>query len=94
MILPAAITVTGPDTNVAAAVLGLGLIQTPKYRVEADIAAGTLVEVLADYPPAPLPVHVLYPHTRQLSPRLRVVVDWMAAQFRERAAEDREPPED
>jgi DNA-binding transcriptional LysR family regulator len=30
----------------------------------------------------PLPVHVLYSHTRQLSPRLRVVIDWMAEQFR------------
>jgi DNA-binding transcriptional LysR family regulator len=31
-----------------------------------------------------LPVHVLYSHTRQLSPRLRVFIDWMAEQFRER----------
>ncbi len=86
MVLPAAITVTGPETNVASACLGLGLIQVPKYRVAADLAAGVLVEVLADHPPAPLPVHVLYSHTRQLSPRLRVVIEWMAEQFRERAA--------
>jgi DNA-binding transcriptional LysR family regulator len=83
MVLPAAITVTGPETNVASACLGLGLIQVPRYRVEADIAAGVLIEVLADYPPAPLPVHVLYSHTRQLSPRLRVVIEWMAEQFKE-----------
>jgi hypothetical protein len=25
---------------------------------------------------------VLYSHTRQLSPRLRAVIDWMAEQFR------------
>lgn len=43
-----------------------------------------LVEVLADHPPTPLPLHVLYSHTRQLSPRLRVVIDWMVEQFRER----------
>jgi DNA-binding transcriptional LysR family regulator len=86
MLLPAAITVTGPETNVASACLGLGLIQVPRYRVAADLAAGVLVEVLADYPPAPLPVHVLYSHTRQLSPRLRVVIDWMVEQYRERTA--------
>ena len=83
MLLPAAITVTGPETNVASACLGLGLIQVPGYRVAADLASGVLVEVLADYPPAQLPVHVLYSHTRQLSPRLRVVIDWMVEQFRE-----------
>lgn len=85
MVLPAAITVTGPETNVASACLGLGLIQVPKYRVAADVASGALVEVLADHPPAPLPVHVLYSHTKQLSPRLRVVIEWMVEQFRERA---------
>src|SRR5437762_9348302 len=62
MLLPTAITVTGPETNVASACLGLGLIQIPRYRAAADLASGVLVEVLADYPPAPLPVHVLYSH--------------------------------
>lgn len=85
IVLPARITVTGPETNVASAVLGLGLIQVPRYRVAADLASGALVEILADHPPAPLPVQVLYPHARQLSPRLRVVIDWMAEQFRQHA---------
>ena len=82
--LPAMLTVTGPETNVAAACLGLGLIQVPRYRVVSELATGTLVEVLAGFPPPPLPVHVLYSHRRQLSPRLRVFIDWMAQQFRER----------
>jgi DNA-binding transcriptional LysR family regulator len=82
--VPAMLTVTGPETNVAAACLGLGLIQVPRYRVASELASGALVEVLADYPPPPLPVHVLYSHPRQLSPRLRVFIDWMAEQFRER----------
>jgi DNA-binding transcriptional LysR family regulator len=80
--LPSFITVTGPETNVASACMGLGLIQVPRYRAVAELAAGTLVEVLVQFPPSALPVHVLYSHTRQLSPRLRVVIDWMAEQFR------------
>jgi DNA-binding transcriptional LysR family regulator len=80
--LPARLTVTGPETNVASACLGLGLIQVPRYRVAPELASGRLVEVLPDFPPSPLPVHVLYAHARQLSPRLRVVIDWMAEQFR------------
>ena len=82
--LPSTVTVTGPETNVASACLGLGLIQAPRYRVASELAGGALVEVLPDFPPTPLPVHVLYSHTRHLSPRLRVFIDWMAEQFRER----------
>jgi DNA-binding transcriptional LysR family regulator len=82
--LPVTVTVTAADTNVVAACVGLGLTQAPRYRVVSELASGALVEVLADFPPWPLPVHVLWSHTRQLSPRLRVFIDWMAEQFRER----------
>jgi DNA-binding transcriptional LysR family regulator len=82
--LPAMVTVTGPETNVACASMGLGLIQVPRYRVASELARGALVEVLAGFPPSPLPVHALYSHTRHLSPRLRVFIDWMAEQFRDR----------
>src|ERR1700720_3271455 len=84
MTLPSTVTVTGAETNVASACLGLGLIQAPRYRLTSELANGALVEVLANFPPTPLPVHVLYSHTRQLSPRLRVFIDWMAEQFRQR----------
>ncbi len=80
--LPSVITVTGPETNVASACAGLGLIQVPRYRVAAEQATGKLIEVLPQFPPSALPVHVLYSHARQLSPRLRVVIDWMTEQFR------------
>ncbi|HEY1856751.1 LysR family transcriptional regulator [Acidocella sp.] len=83
--LPATMTVTGPETNVAAACMGLGLIQVPRYRVTPELAGGALVEVLADFPSTPLPVHVLYSHRRHLSPRLRVFIDWVAEQFRHKA---------
>jgi len=29
-----------------------------------------------------MPVHVLYPYNRQLSPRVRVFIDWLAGEFR------------
>ena len=92
MTLPAAVTVTGPETNVACACVGIGLIQVPRYRVSTELARGVLVEVLADFPPPRLPVHVLYSHTRQLTPRLRVFIDWMAEQFRQRLADETHQP--
>lgn len=79
--LPTSLTVTAAETMWAAARLGLGLIQVPRYRLGPDLAAGTLVEVLPQFPPEILPVSVLYPHNRQLSPRVRVFIDWVTRQF-------------
>jgi DNA-binding transcriptional LysR family regulator len=82
MTLPAKITVPGAETNVASACLGLGIVQVPRYRVAEEVRAGALVEILAAFPPSALPVHALYSHTRQLSPRLRVFLDWVAERYR------------
>ena len=83
MLLPTVITVTGAETNVASACAGLGIIQVPRYRIASEFANGSLVEILADAPPPKIPVHVLYSHTRQLSPRLRVFLDWLTLQYRQ-----------
>jgi DNA-binding transcriptional LysR family regulator len=81
VLLPHAVSVAGAETYVAAARLGLGLIQVPDYRVQDDLARGTLVEVLPRFPPTPSPAYVLYPQNRQLSPRVRVFIDWLSAEF-------------
>ena len=81
VMLPATVTVTTGETMTAAARAGLGLIQVPRYRLAADLESGRLVEVLADFPPDSMPVHVLYPHNRQLSPRVRVFIDWLVGEF-------------
>ena len=75
--LPARLLVAGGDTRAEAARLGLGLVQAPRYRFVEDLASGRLVEVLADFPPTPTPISVLYPSSRQLSPRVRVFIDWL-----------------
>ncbi|MDB5457310.1 MAG: LysR family transcriptional regulator, partial [Caulobacter sp.] len=79
--LPVTVSVSNAVTNVAVAKLGLGLIQVPRYHVQQDLADGTLVEVLADFPPSPTPVSLLYPRSRQLSPRVRVFIDWASREF-------------
>jgi DNA-binding transcriptional LysR family regulator len=85
--LPTRVSVAGAETNVALAKLGLGLIQVPRYHVQDDLLSGSLVEVLNDYPPSPTPVHVFYPQNRQLSPRVRVFIDWLATEFALRTGE-------
>jgi DNA-binding transcriptional LysR family regulator len=79
--LPVTVSAAGAEIYFAAGRLGLGLIQLPRYRLVEDLTAGTMVEVLPGTPPAPAPVYVLYPHNRQLSPRVRVFLDWLAAEF-------------
>lgn len=74
-----ALTVTAADTLAAAALAGLGIIQAPRYRFIEDLAQGRLVEILVDSPPEPMPVSALYPRDRQLSPRVRVFLDWLGS---------------
>lgn len=75
--LPTRVLASGADTSAEAARLGLGLAQAPRHRFVDDFAAGTLVEVLADFSPNPTPISILYPTKRQISPRVQVFVDWL-----------------
>ncbi|MGY2341672.1 LysR family transcriptional regulator [Pseudomonas sp. SDO5532_S415] len=76
-----AVAVSGAEIYAASAIAGLGLIQCPHYRMETQIAQGLIKEILIDTPPPPMPVSVLYPHNRHMSPRVRVFVDWLGEVF-------------
>lgn len=78
-----AIAVTDPDAYISCALQDMGLIQAARYQVRRHLASGALVEVLADMPPAPMPISLLYPQGRMASPRLGVFAAWLAALFRE-----------
>ncbi len=60
--------------------LGFGLFLS--YQSAPLVAAKKLRRVLSDYELAPIPVNVVYPHARLMSPRIRVFVDWMKAHLR------------
>jgi DNA-binding transcriptional LysR family regulator len=79
--LPVIMSVTGTESYLAAARLGLGLVQVPRFHAETDLARNTLVQVLPKYPPPSVPVSLLYPRNRQLSPRVRVFIDWLMRAF-------------
>ncbi len=82
--MPALFSVTGPESYLLGVQLGLGLAQLPRFHVERDLASGALVELLSDTPPPSAPVAILYPRSRQLSPRVRVFLDWASQQFAKR----------
>lgn len=77
-------SVSDAECYTAAALAGCGLIQVPRFRVEPHLLAGRLVQVLAEWPCPDLPVSALYPFHRQLAPRVRVFVDWVAGVYAER----------
>lgn len=71
------IAVNNADANVACALQGLGITQAARYQVRGHLERGELVELLADTPPAPMPVSLLYPKGRMAAPKLRVFAEWL-----------------
>ncbi|MFG1379587.1 LysR substrate-binding domain-containing protein [Xanthobacter autotrophicus] len=74
-------SVTGTESFREGVLLGLGLAQMPVFHIERDLAEGRLVQVLPEFPPLSMPVSVLYPTSRQLSPRVRLFIDWVVKRF-------------
>ena len=50
----------------------------PDYYVAAGLASGELVEVLADYREPDEGIWALTPQNRQLSPKVRMLIDFLA----------------
>ncbi len=66
---------SSPALSLKAAVAGLGLAYLPEDRVQAHLADGQLIRVLADWCP-PFPgYHLYYPSRRQPTPAFAVLVD-------------------
>jgi DNA-binding transcriptional LysR family regulator len=66
---------TTNESAVAAAIAGFGLTQQMQYKVADPLASGELQEVLCDFEPPPLPVHVLHREGRYASRRVRAFLD-------------------
>jgi len=77
------VSVNDAQNYVICALGGGGLVQLPRYHVADALHDGRLVEVLAQWQSPAMPVSALYPLHRQLSPRVRVFIDWLSALYRE-----------
>ncbi|MGV7206287.1 LysR family transcriptional regulator [Oxalobacteraceae bacterium A2-2] len=69
------------DTARSAALGGAGLIWQPTFLVGADLRAGRLVRVLPGYQLPEMDVLAIYPSRRHLSAKVRVMIDFLAAEF-------------
>jgi DNA-binding transcriptional LysR family regulator len=77
------IPVTGPlqcnSLNMlrTAALAGLGIARLPTYVIDPDLRNGRLIRVLTDMHVDAVPVYAVFPTTQQMSPKVRVFLDFM-----------------
>ena len=64
-----------------AARAGLGILLQPCELVRDELATGRLVQLLADYPVAARPFHLLHAPDRRMTPKLRSFIDFAIAAF-------------
>lgn len=79
--MPSVVSVNDADAYLTCALEGFGLIQAPLFMVLPHLRSGALKEVLPAWKPLPMPISTVYPHSRHLSPKVRVFVDWVAEVF-------------
>lgn len=67
---------------ITAAEAGDGITVALSYMVAEQIRQGSLVQVLAEWTPPAVPVHLVFPQSRLLAPKLRVFVDFVAPRLK------------
>jgi DNA-binding transcriptional LysR family regulator len=70
------------EVGIDAAIRGLGLARALAYQVDADVLAGRLKIVLAEFEPAPIPVHLVHVAGRKAPAKVRAFVDFAAERLR------------
>ena len=64
-----------------AVIKGIGLAQLPDYYIDKDLELGAIVPILTNYQEPDEGIWALYPHNRHLSPKVRMLVDYLAEQL-------------
>lgn len=84
------LTVNDAENYVICALRGGGLVQLPRYHVADALEEGRLVEVLSEWQSPGMSLSALYPQHRQLSPRVRVFIDWLRSLYKEHFPEEKQ----
>ena len=77
------IEINDAQSAIDAAEMGHGITVALSYMVRDKIRAGKLVEVLDTVAPPPQPVHLVYPQTRLIAPKIRAFVDFAAPRLKQ-----------
>ncbi len=79
--LPSRLTAIDMEVIREATASGLGIGFLPAFQCVGAIREGLLVRVLPDWEAPAVPVHVVYPSTRHLSPRVKTFVEFLHARM-------------
>lgn len=69
------------DAIYHAALAGLGIARLSTYLVQQDLQSGRLVRVLPDYTQDDSNIMAIYAERRNLAPKIRVFIDYLASHF-------------
>jgi DNA-binding transcriptional LysR family regulator len=75
------VSVNDSNALLAAALAGMGVLQTLMFMAEAHFKSGALVQLLEDWSLEPNPIYIVYSPNRHLSARVRVFVEWLVELF-------------
>ncbi|CAI0968874.1 LysR family transcriptional regulator [Serratia quinivorans] len=76
------VSVNEGNALLAAALAGLGIIQTFRFMAQPHLDNGELVSLLHDWQPPSEQMYVVYPSNRHLSAKMRVFIDWAIETFK------------
>lgn len=63
------------------AVAGVGVTRMPEFACAEALAQGLLEPVLTEFAPPPLGIYAIYPQRGYLSPKVRVLIDFLVEKF-------------
>ncbi|WP_420137422.1 LysR family transcriptional regulator [Sphingomonas sp.] len=66
------------EAVIEAGLAGAGLVQLHTYMAEPHLKSGALVQVLSDYAVDGPPISVLFPSSKQLSPKVRAFIEFVS----------------
>jgi DNA-binding transcriptional LysR family regulator len=67
--------------NRAACLSGVGIVMLPTFYIGDQLRSGELVPVLCKFRPVDIAIYAVYPERRNLSPKVRAFVDFLAETF-------------
>lgn len=70
-----------PNALRIAALSGAGVVVNARWLFERDLESGALVEVLPEFEPVPMPIHIMLPSGRYIAARTRALVEFIATAF-------------
>lgn len=73
------ININNAQALVEMACAGMGIARVANFLLVEPLRQARVVTVLAEYAPAPVPIHAVYAASRYVSPKLRVFLDFVMA---------------